>query len=277
MVSLARLSPPLRAGVAALAMTFVASLAAVVIAVGLDLSAPEADGREASIPAGLLAAWAGVGVVYAAGLLSLVPPLVLARGGPQAAPLGFMAGLMTRMFLTLAGALVGTLGFGLEPRPFLLALAVVYLLLLPAELLGLPKIRSARSAPEKSFGASPLPPLSASASAQAAERGVARQRNAARSVSCVLHPPPSASSGARFLRYAEAMPGHRGRRAVRACSPATGLTGCVAGGDGAEHPAAPDQPVDEVTGLLALGGAHRTWLGQRDRETAQRSAKQRAP
>ncbi len=47
------------------------------------------------------------------------------------------------------------------------------------------------------------------------------------------------------------MPGHRGRRALRVCSPATGLTGCVAAGDGAEHPAAPDQPVDEVTGLLA--------------------------
>ena len=140
MVSLSRLSPVARAGAAALAMTFVASLAAVVVAVGLDLGTPEADGREASIPDGLLAAWAGVGVVYAAGLLSLLPPLWMARGGVQAAPLGFMAGLMTRMFGTLVGALVGTLSLELQTKPFLLTLAVVYLLLLPAELLGLPRV-----------------------------------------------------------------------------------------------------------------------------------------
>ena len=147
MVSLARLTPPQRAGAAALAMSFVASLIAVVVAVGIDQTTPEADGREASVPAGLLAAWAGVGVVYAAGLLSLLPPLVLARGGLQAAPVGFMAGMMVRLLGTLLGALVGTLGLGLDAKPFLLTLAASYVALLPTELLGLPRVAGPDRAP----------------------------------------------------------------------------------------------------------------------------------
>lgn len=143
-----RLSTPQRLGAAAVLMLAIASLAAVLAAVYFDVSGPAANEVALKVPPGLVAAWSGIGVVFVAGLLSLLPPLALSRGGPQAAPLGFMAGLMTRMFLTLAGALVGTLGVGLEPRPFLLALAVVYLALLPAELVGLPRVAKADEADE---------------------------------------------------------------------------------------------------------------------------------
>ena len=148
MVKLPPLSPLQRAGAAALAMSFVASLVAVVVAVAIDQSTPEALGREAAVPEGLLAAWAGVGVVYAAGLLSLLPPLLLSGGGVQAAPLGFLAGMMVRLFGTLAGALVGAVVLDLEPKPFLLTLAATYLALLPAELIGLPRPRVKPGLPE---------------------------------------------------------------------------------------------------------------------------------
>ncbi|MBB6441722.1 hypothetical protein [Phycisphaera mikurensis] len=137
-----RLSTAQKVGVSAVLMLAVASLAAVVAAVYFDVTGPSPDGAPILVPAGLIAAWSAIGVVFGVGLLSLVPPLLLAAGsaGPQAAPLGFMAGLMTRLFGTLIGALVGTLGLGLAPRPFLLTLAVVYVMLLPAELIGLPRV-----------------------------------------------------------------------------------------------------------------------------------------
>lgn len=138
------LSTPQKLGLAAIAMLAVASFIAVVAAVFFDVTGPAANDAALLVPPGLIAAWTAVGVVFVAGLLSLLPPLLLARGGAQTAPLGFMAGMMVRLFGTLAGALLGTLSLGLEPRPFLLTLAITYVAMLPAELIGLPRIPKAR-------------------------------------------------------------------------------------------------------------------------------------
>lgn len=139
------LSSPQKLGLAAVAMLAVASFVAVVAAVFFDVTGPAANDSALLVPAGLIAAWTAVGIVFVAGLLSLLPPLLLARGGPQTAPLGFMAGMVVRLFGTLVGALAGTLGLGLEPRPFLLTLALTYVAMLPAELLGLPRVGTGAS------------------------------------------------------------------------------------------------------------------------------------
>ena len=143
-----RLSTGQRLGLSAVAMLAVSSLLAVLAAVYFDVTGPAANDAALLVPEGLVAAWAAIGLVFGAGLLSLLPPLLFSEGGggadpgagAGAAPLGFQAGMLVRLFVTLAGALVGAVALQLPPRPFLLTLAVTYLALLPAELIGLPGV-----------------------------------------------------------------------------------------------------------------------------------------
>ncbi|MEM8738620.1 MAG: hypothetical protein AAGG38_09105, partial [Planctomycetota bacterium] len=85
-----------------------------------------------AVPGGASAVW-GVGVVWLGSLLGLWP---VATGGAKGAlrgAQGFMWGQLIRMMFCLAGALVGVLQIGLMKRPFLISLAVVYLVLLGVE------------------------------------------------------------------------------------------------------------------------------------------------
>ncbi len=88
---------------------------------------------DAHTPGHGIAAALGGGLVWLTSALALFPVARMAPRGPMQAAQSFMLSLTIRLLLTLATGLVGALGFGLPPRPFLLALASVYLVLLAAE------------------------------------------------------------------------------------------------------------------------------------------------